>query len=234
MKKSKLILFLIASSVILSQCENKKLKFSSSDSLSEDTGIASSGMMKDTSLHLSGRSAFMKSMQGMMNQIHHMKMSGNTDYDLAMMLIHHHKGAINMSQAELKSGTDQELKEIALEIIEMQQREILDLKSIAEKYKSVEKNYSPKNKKEGLGRTMNETMMSMMEMGEMDSTSIDNQFASMMIIHHQNGVKIGEMVLHYSRDDIFKSLTQKMIEEQGKGIQKLQQWLDKQNVRDVN
>ena len=71
-------------------------------------------------------------------------------------------------------------------------------------------------------------MMAMMEMGDTTAKSVDHQFAKMMKRHHEHGVVMGEMVLEHSKDQTFKTIAKKMIDDQKGDIQKLQAWLDKQ------
>jgi hypothetical protein len=52
------------------------------------------------------------------------KPSGNIDRDFAAMMIPHHQGAIEMAQAELRYGRNEQLRRIAQEIIVEQQQEI--------------------------------------------------------------------------------------------------------------
>ena len=52
------------------------------------------------------------------------KPSGNIDRDFAAMMIPHHQGAIEMAQAELRYGSNEQLRRIAQEIIVDQQQEI--------------------------------------------------------------------------------------------------------------
>jgi len=52
------------------------------------------------------------------------KPSGDVDYDFAAMMIPHHRGAIDMAQAELRHGRNERLRRIAQEIIVEQQQEI--------------------------------------------------------------------------------------------------------------
>jgi uncharacterized protein (DUF305 family) len=52
------------------------------------------------------------------------KASGNVDQDFATMMIPHHQGAIDMAQAELRYGRNEQLRRIAQEIIVEQQQEI--------------------------------------------------------------------------------------------------------------
>jgi len=52
------------------------------------------------------------------------KPSGDIDRDFAAMMIPHHQGAIDMAQAELRYGRNEQLRRIAQEIIVTQQQEI--------------------------------------------------------------------------------------------------------------
>ena len=64
----------------------------------------------------------MESMKSMSDE--DMKMTGDTDKDFVMMMIPHHEGAIEMSEVEIKYGTDPEIKKMAQDIIEKQKAEI--------------------------------------------------------------------------------------------------------------
>ena len=52
------------------------------------------------------------------------KPSGDIDRDFAAMMIPHHQGAIDMALAELRHGSNEQLRRIAQEIIIEQQQEI--------------------------------------------------------------------------------------------------------------
>jgi uncharacterized protein (DUF305 family) len=52
------------------------------------------------------------------------KPSGNVDQDFVAMMVPHHQGAIDMAQAELRYGHNEQLRRIAQEIIVEQQQEI--------------------------------------------------------------------------------------------------------------
>jgi hypothetical protein len=52
------------------------------------------------------------------------KPSGDIDRDFAAMMIPHHQGAIDMALAELRHGSNEQLRRIAQEIIVEQQQEI--------------------------------------------------------------------------------------------------------------
>jgi uncharacterized protein (DUF305 family) len=52
------------------------------------------------------------------------KPSGDVDQEFAAMMIPHHQGAIDMAQAELRYGQNEQLRRIAQEIIVDQEQEI--------------------------------------------------------------------------------------------------------------
>jgi uncharacterized protein (DUF305 family) len=70
-------------------------------------------------------------MQDAMHQMQNgmdMPATGDVDIDFARMMIPHHQGAIDMAKAELGSGKDPQLRQLAEEIIAAQEKEILFLK----------------------------------------------------------------------------------------------------------
>jgi len=65
------------------------------------------------------QAAMEKMMKGMK-----IKPSGDVDRDFAAMMIPHHQGAVDMAQAELRYGHNEQLRRIAQEIIAEQPQEI--------------------------------------------------------------------------------------------------------------
>ena len=58
-----------------------------------------------------------------------MKMTGDTDHDFAMMMIKHHQGAIDMSEAVLAHGSDPKIKDMARKIVDAQKKEIAEFQA---------------------------------------------------------------------------------------------------------
>jgi uncharacterized protein (DUF305 family) len=56
------------------------------------------------------------------------KPSGDVDRDFVAMMVPHHQGAIDMAQAELRYGRNEQLRRIAQEIIVTQQQEIAGMR----------------------------------------------------------------------------------------------------------
>jgi Domain of unknown function (DUF305) len=52
------------------------------------------------------------------------KPSGDVDRDFVEMMVPHHQGAVDMAQAELKYGHNEQLRRLAQEIVVTQQQEI--------------------------------------------------------------------------------------------------------------
>jgi hypothetical protein len=51
--------------------------------------------------------------------------TGDVDRDFVAMMVPHHQGAIDMAQAELRYGRNEQLRRIAQEIVVEQQQEIV-------------------------------------------------------------------------------------------------------------
>jgi hypothetical protein len=74
----------------------------------------------DEAPFLAENEAAMRRMMSDMN----IEPSGDVDRDFSAMMIPHHQGAIEMAQAELRHGKNEQLRRIAQEIIVGQQQEI--------------------------------------------------------------------------------------------------------------
>lgn len=55
------------------------------------------------------------------------KMNGTPDHDFLVMMQHHHKGAVSMSETYLKYGKDEKIKKLARSIIKDQKKEIVTM-----------------------------------------------------------------------------------------------------------
>lgn len=68
-----------------------------------------------------------KAMTTMMEEMS-IKPTGNVDQDFVAMMVPHHQGAIDMAQAELRHGHNEQLRRIAQEIVVEQQQEIVAMR----------------------------------------------------------------------------------------------------------
>lgn len=58
-----------------------------------------------------------------------MKMTGDPDHDFAMMMVMHHKMALDMAQIELKDGKDAKIRGMAQNIVDSQKKEIAEFEA---------------------------------------------------------------------------------------------------------
>lgn len=213
MKKS----FFLMSMVVLFACSNNSSNNTSSASDSSgheahtntDNNTASSGQNSITDMH--------NAMSNMMDQMKSMKPTGDPDYDFAMMMKHHHQGAVQMSKAELNGGTDETMKQQAQKIIDDQQQEIAELDKFLQ-------NSKPSGNSDFGQRSM--SMMTDMGSIKMESSSLDAMFASMMIPHHQDAVKMSQEYLKVGKNENIKKIAQNIIKTQPHEVQEFQQWLN--------
>jgi uncharacterized protein (DUF305 family) len=222
MKNKILVSAAIAGLLLLSGCKNKTAEDA------DNKGTAIDTVQQTTSHATAGAKAtgdLMADMNEMMDKVHALEKKGIADYDLAAELREHHKGAIAMSETQLDSGIDAQLKEMAQKIMDAQQKEVDQIDKMLDGYDDKAKDYDPMNTDSGLGKAMMDNMQAMMKMPEMDAVSVDKSFATMMIKHHQDGIKMGKTIQQYAKDTKFKQMAQKMISDQQKEIEALQNWL---------
>lgn len=76
---------------------------------------------------------------------------------------------------------------------------------------------------------MNNSMGNMKgKMGSMQMTGdADYDFASMMRMHHENGVEMAEAELLHGKDATLKKMAKEIVDSQKKEIREFDQWLEK-------
>ncbi len=162
----------------------------------------------------------MASMNTMMDKMSSKKMSGDFDLDFANMMIVHHQGAIDMSNEELKSGTDDKMKNMAQTIIAKQKEEIGKLQSIIQSYKPMKMDMGKHDELSEMTGEMKAKMNDMKMTGNMDK-----DFAMMMISHHEEAVKMSKDELSHGMKASLKEMAKKGIDDQTKEITDFKTWL---------
>ena len=165
---------------------------------------------------------FMTIMHNMNAQMNAMEMTGDADHDFAHMMVMHHQGAIDMSNRLLEKGSDATIKSMAQMIIQKQTEEKNDLTTWLQ-------THTPEPNAEGM--TFGEEMMATMEKMEnwkdiqVLTGNADNDFAALMIIHHQQATDNAQSLLHHGHHDDIKEMATMMIEDQNKEITDLTAWI---------
>lgn len=166
--------------------------------------------------------AFMAIMHDMNDQMAAMQMTGDADHDFASMMVVHHQGAIDMANKELEKGNDPTIRTIAQQIIDKQTTEKESLTMWLEAH-------TPEPDTAGQafdGETM-EVMEKMNNWKDIQALTgdADNDFAQLMIIHHQQATDNAQSILHHGDVEAINSMAQMMIQDQNKEITDLAAWL---------
>lgn len=162
----------------------------------------------------------MSSMNTMMDKMIGMQMSGDFDMDFANMMIEHHQGAIDMSEAELKSGTDEKMKSMAQNIITLQKEEKGKLRDIVNNSKPMKMDMG---KHDELSEEMDRMKAGMNKMQMTGNT--DKDFAMMMVAHHESAIKISKDELSHGMNSQLKEMAKKGIADQTKEIEEFKSWM---------
>jgi uncharacterized protein (DUF305 family) len=155
------------------------------------------------------------------------QMTGDPDFDFATMMTRHHQGGIQMAEEQVASGTDNQLKDMANRIIKSNREDVQKLQDFTNTHKpttgdtaSTMRMMQPMRKMMG---GMGQGRMGM----DMDTTSTDRSFASMMIRHHQMGNEMTREFLKQGKTPQMKQMAQKIVNQQEKEIKELEAWQTK-------
>ncbi len=75
---------------------------------------------------------YMAAMDTMMRSMEGLGSTGSPDADFLLMMIPHHQSAIDMAEVQLEMGTDEATRAMAQEIIDAQEAEIAEMRTMLE------------------------------------------------------------------------------------------------------
>jgi uncharacterized protein (DUF305 family) len=192
----------------------------------------------------------MQSMNKMMTKMSNMQMTGDFDLEFANMMIIHHQAAIDMSKVEIAKGNDEQIKDMARNIVRKQKSEIKKLQSFVKYYELLKTEHTCtkihkklikikaehtciqihdkliKIKKDIMTKIMEDMMI---EMKSMRMTGdIDKDFARMMIVHHIGAIKMAKNELLLGSQIQLIKMAAMMIKDQKYEINEFKLWLSEQ------
>jgi len=167
------------------------------------------------------------------------KPTGDVDHDFVAMMAPHHQGAIDMSEAELRYGHNEQLLRIAQDIVVEELQEIAAMRAASgEKLTPTEAtlaasfagtaagpgvsspgpadNVPPSLKAERPFLAQNDAAMEKM-MGDMTikpTGNIDRDFVAMMVPHHQGAIDMARAELRYGREVPLRRIAQEIVVDQ--------------------
>jgi uncharacterized protein (DUF305 family) len=208
-------LILVAAVFVMLSCNDNTA--GTADESNMDTTAKSQSDSPASPVPAAGHSAneLMNAMTSMMQDIKSMQASGNPDHDFAMMMSRHHKAAIEMTNAELTEGLDSTLKQLARKIADESQKEIAELDSSMSSHTG--------NKKSDYAQKVVAIMDRSMSSHSMTG-NVDEDFASMMVQHHKDGIEMAKEYLKTGTEAKLKKIANGIIANQPRDIQKLENW----------
>jgi uncharacterized protein (DUF305 family) len=214
-------MWLISLVVLLAACANNSGEQNGATDTSSHSGHNNPAASDTATAGSNPMMGLHQVMNDMMQQMKTMQPTGDADHDFAMMMKHHHQSAVDMAKIELASGADAQLKALAQKMIADQQREIDRFDDFIQKHQpSGNSDYGQKAK----------GMMTEMSQVNMQGGTVDAMFASMMIPHHQDAVKMANAYVNVAKNEELKSIAKNIIVTQPKEITELQSWLSGQRT----
>ncbi len=218
----KLIIAAIAGLFVLQACNNDN-KSKSESTTDKDTTMSGTDHSKMNDMEMNND--LMNAMKPSMDQAEAMKMTGDFDYDFASMMIHHHQGAIDMSQVALSKGRNAQVKAWAQKIIDAQKAEISQFQQFISSNKPAEMKHEGGEQHNEMHETHEKMAQDMKSMTM--SGNVDKDFVMMMKVHHQSAVNMAENELSHGKKYEMKKMAQKIIEDQNTEIKEFNEWLSK-------
>lgn len=162
----------------------------------------------------------MDTMDAMMMKMEAMQKTNDPEVDFAKMMIMHHQGAISMSNVQLQSGTNDSMKRTAQKIINTQQTEI-------QQFNTILAGITVDNTDMAFTMEQMENMQKMSKTADIQliTGNIDNDFATLMIVHHQAAIDNASAYLHHGNHAELKTMATKIVNSQTKEIKEMADWL---------
>ena len=167
---------------------------------------------------------YTKSMTDMHNEMMVGMAYNDPDTAFAKSMLGHHRGAVNMAKIELKYGTNQEMLQLAQDIIDSQQLEMDIMNKWLASHPDAPK---PKPNTEAMQQAYAKGMEAMhgdMMAGIADPMP-DMAFARGMLPHHIAAVDMARVQLQYGTDEEMRKLAQNIIDAQQPEIEVMQDWI---------
>jgi uncharacterized protein (DUF305 family) len=154
----------------------------------------------------------------------------DADYDLRFIdaMILHHQGAVVMAKEVQQKSTRPEMKQLADEIIEAQEKEIAQMQQWRKAwYPNAPEQPMAWHSQMGHMMAMSPEQMKAMQMdmdlGKSDA-EFDWRFLNAMIPHHEGALTMAQDVLSKSQRPEMKQLAENIITSQQKEIDQMKQW----------
>jgi len=151
--------------------------------------------------------------------------TGDPSLDFLYEMIPHHEAAVSMSENILKYGHNEEVKQLAANIIRDQLAGIGKLEALKEKL--IKNPQINKQAEEAYLKTYNniyQTMITAMQDAKLTG-NIDKDFLEEMIPHHEGAIKMSQDIMKYTQNTELKTILQNIITTQQKQLAEMKNLL---------
>lgn len=162
----------------------------------------------------------MDTMHAMMSRMESMTMTNNPEIDFVKMMMMHHQGAVSMANVELQFGSNNSLKRTAQKIITEQQAEITQFNTILATL-----TVDNRDTVFSMEQMDNMTKMGKAADVQLITADIDNDFATLMMVHHQSAIDNASAYLHHGNNAQIKTMATNIVTSQNMEIVELGNWL---------
>ena len=166
-------------------------------------------------------SPYMKIMNDMMTRMDAQAKTQDPDHDYASQMVLHHEAAIQMAEEELRTGSNQEMKTTAQNIITKPRADIGQFNAFTSGHQPMQPLVPQFNT---VQKTNMDKMMAASDARQLTARP-DYDFAQLMVDHHQAAIDNSEALLQYGRNTTTRALAQAIIADQRREIAALQNWL---------
>lgn len=185
--------------------------------------ISFSACKKDNNgiqLQAHDQNRMMDTMHVMMSRMEAMPKTNDPEIDFVKMMIMHHQGAISMANVELQDGKNDSLKRTAQKIINEQQAEI-------QQFNTILATLTVDNSDPSFTMEQMDNMMKMSKTADVQliTGDTDNDFATLMIVHHQSAIDNASAYLHHGTNAQIKTMANNIVSAQNMEIVELSSWL---------
>lgn len=151
--------------------------------------------------------------------------TGDPSLDFLYEMIPHHEAAVSMSENILKYGHNEQVKQLAANIIRDQLAGIGKLEALKEKL--IKNPQINKQAEEAYLKTYTniyQTMITAMQDAKLTG-NIDKDFLEEMIPHHEGAIKMSQNIMKYTQNTELKTILQNIITTQQKQLAEMKNLL---------
>lgn len=167
--------------------------------------------------------SLLMAMQSMMQEMNNASLHGEPDIYFARLMQLHHAGAINMCDLVSNEGQDLTIAGIASALCQKQKEEIADLQLFLNNHRPMPHSESA---------VFNTEMKNVLERTGLNAEqeeltdSADHDFVALMILHHQQGIDMANLIIEHGSNPDIKKLAGIIKTDREMEIEILLKWLN--------